>query len=387
MQLIEVSDLRTEKEFIKVNVDINKGDPNYIRPLDKDVNTVFDKEKNKAFRSGEVKRWVLKSDDGRLIGRIAAFANKKYRSKGDEQPTGGIGFFDCINDQEAADTLFNTARQWLIDKGFEAMDGPINFGERDRWWGLLVEGFIPPLYCMNYNQPYYQALFENYGFKVFFNQLCFSRGLKEPLPEKFFKGHERIAKDPAFHCEHVKKGRLEKYATDFATVYNKAWAGHDGNKQMEVKMAIKLFNSMRPVMDERLVWFAYKHEEPIAFYLNLPELNQFFKHFNGKFGLLQKLHFLWLKWTKGTKIFTGLVFGVVPEYHGTGVDHFMIVEAAKVLQHHTNYEKTELQWQGDFNPKIINITKNLEFSQTRRLVTYRYLFDRTKEFKRHPMLN
>ena len=100
-------------------------------------------------------RWILKDDEGKLIGRIAAFTNKKYKNKGDDVPVGGIGFFECINNQEAADLLFDNAKHWLIQKGMEAMDGPINFGERDRWWGLITDGFTPPLYCMNYNPPYY----------------------------------------------------------------------------------------------------------------------------------------------------------------------------------------------------------------------------------------
>ncbi len=173
MQLTEVTNAATAKEFIQTNVIICGKLPNYIRPLDKDVMEVFDKEKNKAFRFGEATRWILKDNDGQLIGRIAAFTNKKYRNKGDEIPVGGIGFFDCINDQNAADMLFDVAKHWLITKGMQAMDGPINFGERDRWWGLVTEGFQSPLYCMNYNPPYYKDLFETYGFKLFFNQVCF----------------------------------------------------------------------------------------------------------------------------------------------------------------------------------------------------------------------
>ena len=140
-------------------------------------------------------------------------------------------------------------------------------------------------------------------------------------------------------------------------------------------------------MDEKLIWFVYHNERPIAFWVNLPELNQLFKYFNGKFGLLQKLHFLWLKaWHKNDR-FTGIVFGVIPEYQGKGIDYFMIMQGAKVMQEDTHYKELELQWQGDFNPKILNISKNLGAKESRRLVTYRYLFDRTKEFKRHPILN
>ena len=80
------------------------------------------------------------------------------------------------------------------------------------------------------------------------------------------------------------------------------------------------------------------------------------------------------------------VFGVVPEFQGTGIDSYMIVEGAKLIQGNRQYEELELQWQGDFNPRMLNISKNLGATKSRNLATYRYLFDRTKEFKRHPML-
>src|SRR5687768_13688910 len=109
-QLVEVITPQLANDFIQVNVLVNKGNPNYIRPLDKDINDVFDKDKNKTFRFGTVIRWVLKNEKGELIGRIAAFTNKKYKNKSDDAPVGGVGFFDCINDQEAADMLFDVAK-------------------------------------------------------------------------------------------------------------------------------------------------------------------------------------------------------------------------------------------------------------------------------------
>ncbi len=397
MQLIEVSTPQLAKDFIQVNIDLYKNDPHYIRPLDKDVNDVFNPKKNKAFRSGEVIRWILKNKNGELIGRIAAFTNKKYKNKGDDVPVGGIGFFDCINDQSAADMLLDVAKHWLLQKGMQAMDGPINFGERDRWWGLVTEGFYEPMYCMNYNYPYYQQLLENYGFKPFFNQICFSLKVKDRIQEKFYERHAALAKDSAYTAKHIKKNELEKFAKDFATVYNKAWAGHGGLKQLEEKVVLKMFQSMKPVMDERINWFAYHNNEPVAIWLNLPDLNQWFKHLNGKFDLLHKLKFLWIKKTKRCNKFTGLVFGIVPEHQGKGVDAFMIVEGCKIIQnltiengkyiiHNAIYDDYEMQWIGEFNPKMINIAEAIAPNRSRKLVTYRYLFDRTKEFKPHPIL-
>jgi hypothetical protein len=387
MELIPVTDTKTARDFLQVNIIINQKDPNYIQPLNKDINGVFDEKHNKAFRFGTAKRWILKDDNGQLIGRIAAFTNTKYKNKGDEQPTGGIGFFDCIDSQEAADILFNSAKQWLIDNGMEAMDGPINFGERDRWWGLVIDGFKPPLYGMNYNPPYYKALFENYGFQIFYNQFCMGRPIHGGLPERFYEAHERLEKRGGFSARRIEADKLDAYAADFVDVYNKAWAMHEGNKEMTVDGAQKLFRSMKPILDPDLVWFTYYKEEPIAFYINIPDVNKIFKNFHGKFGLWQKLQFLWHKKRKKLDSYTGIIFGVAPRFQAMGVDYYMITEAAKILQTQQQYFYTELQWQGDFNPKIVNVSKNLLFNVTRTLATYRYLFDRTKEFKRHPILS
>ena len=144
---------------------------------------------------------------------------------------------------------------------------------------------------------------------------------------------------------------------------------------------------MKPVMDEKIVWFAYEKNEPIAIWINLPDLNQWFKYLNGKFNLPAKLKFLWVKKTKRCSKFTGLVFGIVPEWQGKGVDAYMIVEGAKVIQGQHLYDDYEMQWIGEFNPKMINVAENLGTYRSRTLTTYRYLFDRTKEFKRHPILN
>lgn len=387
MQLIEVTTPAQAKEFIQVNVELNKSNPAYIRPIDEEVDEVFDPKRNKAFRHGELIRWVLKDKEGGLIGRIAAFVNKKYKTKGDDVPVGGVGFFDCINNQEAADMLLDVARHWLGQRGMEAMDGPINFGERDKWWGLLVEGFYEPLWSMNFNPPYYKDLFENYGFQPFFHQLCFGLDPQKRLSDKLLRRHDEVAMDPAYSASMIRKKNLDKYAMDFLQIYNEAFAGHGGGKEMRKEQALGLFRKMKPLIDETVVWFAYHHERPIAMFVNLPELNQYYKHFNGKFGLWQKLQFVWLRWRGACRHFTGIVFAVVPDFQSKGVEAFIVAESAKVIQPAKFYTHYEMQWIGDFNPKMVNVAKTLgETYVSRKLTTYRYLFDRTKEFKRHPML-
>ncbi len=146
------------------------------------------------------------------------------------------------------------------------------------------------------------------------------------------------------------------------------------------------FQKMKPVIDEKVIWYVYYKDEPVAMWINLPDINQLFKKFGGKFGLLQKIWFyLLLKKGKINK-FLGVVFGVVPEHQGKGVDTYMIVSGAKIIQKNSQYKMYEMQWIGDFNPKMNAIAESLGTSKERILVTYRYLFDRNKPFERHPML-
>lgn len=387
MRIEQVYQGALENDFIMVNVIMNKGNANYVRPLDTEVMDVFDAEKNKNYKYGETNRWILKDDAGKLIGRIAAFTHSKYVNKGTEFATGGVGFFDCIDDQQAANLLFDTAKEWLKSKGMQAMDGPINFGDRDKWWGLMAEGFeTEPVYGMSYNPPYYQNLFEKYGFQNYYNQYFYAMKVRSPLPAKFPERHAKFKSKEGYSARHISIKNLAQHAAEFATVYNSAWAQHGESKEITKEQVMKLFNKMKPIMDERLVWFAYYKNDPIAMWINIPDLNQFYKHMNGKFGLLQKLKLLWLKKTGACKKFTGIAFGIVPKFQALGIDSFMIYEGALLLQNDSSYDDYEMGWAADWNPKMINIYKSLGAEQSRRMVTYRYIFDNKYPFQRHPEL-
>jgi hypothetical protein len=388
MQVIPVLTPSDERRFLKVPVTLYASDPHWVRPLNKDILDVFNPAKNKTFRFGEVARWILVDSTGSDVGRIAAFTNSKYKNKGDEISVGGIGFFECVQDQQAANLLFDTARHWLTERGMQAMDGPINFGERDRWWGLVTEGFHPPLYGMNYNFPYYQELFENYGFRVFFNQICYGFDPIAPLAERVTERHRQFSADKNFSCRYFNKKQLPFFAQAFTTVYNKAWAGHGGLKQVTVEQVTIMFRKMKPVIDEKIMYFAFHKEEPVGIFLNLPDLNQYFRYFNGRFGWLEKLWFLWLQTFQPARKFTGLVFGVVPEWQGKGIDAYMIGECKRtMLNSRKFYSEYEMQWIGDFNPKMLNVVEHFgDTFKSRNLVTYRHLFNPDRPFERHPIL-
>lgn len=354
--------------------------PAYIRPLDKDVEAVFDSSKNKLFQVGRCARFLF-TDQGKTVGRVAVFINPNYEN---DFPVGGFGFFDVVEDQPTANFIFDFCRKWLEEKGMKGMDGPINFGERDKFWGVLTEGFTPPPYGMNYNPPYYRHLMENYGFQVYFHQLCYSRAIAAEVSQIFTLMHRRHSGNPNLKAIHLKKSQLRKFAQDFTTIYNAAWATHGEGKQLTEAKGWAMFQEMKPVIDEKLCWFVYHGEEPVAMWMNLPDINRWMAPLKGKFGFWEKMKFLWQKNTVPNPKMVGMVFGVVPQWQKSGLDGFMIVEGTQFIRENTAYTETEMQWIGDFNPKMMRIAERLGAKITRKLTTYRFIFDENIPFRRHP---
>ncbi|WP_226390132.1 hypothetical protein [Penaeicola halotolerans] len=385
MRLIEVNTTSLENEFILFPVRLYKNEQNWIRPLDKDIRDIFDINKNKLFKQGgKCIRWILKDVEGVTIGRVAAFINPKANKK-EEVPTGGIGFFECIEDQEAANTLFDAGKRWLEAQGIEAMDGSVNFGERDKWWGVLVDGFSEPNYCMPWNFPYYASLFENYGFQLYFKQFTYHRPVKNlDFDPRMYQRGEHVLNDSDFEFRYLEGAEMKKAPEYFVKVYNQAWAGHDGGgKELSLMMAKQLFKSMGPIMDKRLIYFGFHKGEPISFFISIPEINQIFKYLDGQMNWLGKLKFLYYKMTKPNRKMLGLVFGVVPKYQGKGIESAMIIKYTDLAwSKDYPYEDIELNWIGDFNPKMMKVAEQIGAKVKKTHHTYRYLFDRTREFKR-----
>jgi len=176
MKIIKVTDMRTRKKFLDTARIIYKNDPVWVCPLDKENEAIFDPSINPYFTHGEVERWILEDDNNKLTGRIAAFIDKNLAwTYG--QPTGGIGFFECIDDKESAFLLFNTTREWLKERKME-------------------------------------------GFHL---------DVSKPLSDRFTKIAEWVMNKPGYEFQHFSWKKQEQQVKDFAAVFNEAWASFKAN--------------------------------------------------------------------------------------------------------------------------------------------------------------
>ena len=388
MKLIEVNSKLEITQFLELPFAIYKNDPHWVPHIKQDIEKIFNPNKNKLFKEGgSAIRWILQSGTGEIIGRVAAFINPKTVTT-TAFKTGGMGFFECIENEAAAFILFDACKNWLEQKGMEAMDGPVNFGDRQQFWGLQVSNFNhPPIYPMNYNPEYYTAYFERYGFGIYFNQYVYWRSVSQPVPEIVLRKYNQLKGDSAFEFSNIRKMSVNQVAENFRTVYNGAWGGHSHFKAMSSEAALKLIKSMKPAIDKDIIFFIFHQGNPIAFFVSLPELNQIFKYVKGSMNLIGKIKFLYHKIRKTPDIMTALVFGVVKEWQGKGLEAAIIIYGSSELNKKGVYKNIFLTWVGDFNPKMIKVVENLGVTLWRSFITYRYQFDRSLPFERAPIVD
>jgi len=346
------------EEFYKVPFLIYADDLEFVPHIREDIEYVL-KPKSE---SDCVEQFILKNE-GKTVGRAACFMKE-----GEER--GGIGFFECIDNLKAAKLLFEHCELYLKEHGCQYVEAPVNFGERDKYWGLLIAGFKSPSYQENYNPEYYRNLFEANYYEVAFEQTTQEITPKEFNREQFDRQSEKLV-NQGFHIEHFKSSNKNKYTRDFVEIYNKAWAIHEHFKPMTVEQVLSLMKRMRPVMREDLLWYTYHNEKPIAFYFSIIELNQIMKYMKGSLNWLGKLKFLYFRQRVKIKRVKGVIFGVVPEYQGKGVTSAMIMKVFDTIVRDKHLESTELAWIGDFNPRMMKFLKRLGAYETKRHATFR----------------
>ena len=379
--MLEIKQLPKEdyKDFFKAALNIYKSDSNWICPLNDEIAGIFNEQKNQLLKNGNSSKWVC-YQNGIACGRIAAFWTEK-KSKKQKPFAGGIAFFDCINSQEAANMLFDVAIKWLENQGMQAVDANTVPGENFNHWGILIDGFSKQGFGMPYNKNYYQKLFENYGFQIYFEQFSYHVDLTKNFPERHQAFAEHIINSGEFNFEHFSHKNPEKYISDLTQIFNDVWSAfHADYVALDKNVFQKMYSEIKPILNQDFVWFAYKDHKPVAMEICFPDINQIIKPFKGKLNLLNKIRFaLNLKKIDRARL---LVFGVNPDYHHTGLMQALFLKMVESLKN-SGIKELEMSWVGDYNPKVNKLYKHLGNTKLAKThATFRFMIDKTIPFQR-----
>jgi len=187
---------------------------------------------------------------------------------------------------------------------------------------------------------------------------------------------------PEYEIRHFEYKHAEKFISDLISVYDQAWVYHEHFQPLERKVVMESLKKAKPILIEEFVWFAYHNDQPIAFLVMLPDINQILKKLNGKLNLCNKLRFLYYKNNKTMTRTRITVMGVVPQYQRHGIESAIFKNMDMVMKKKPHYDTIEMSWVGDFNTKMRALHEAVGGQFAMRHWTMRKLFDPNKEAKR-----
>lgn len=317
-RIVKVESKKELGKFIDFPHDLYKNDPNYVPELfiaQRDLLTIHPFHKHNTLQA------FLAYDGDKIIGRIAAILNNSHNEH-NKRNDGFWGFFDCINDQETADLLFNTAAKWLIEKGVnQKFIGPVNFSTNEAC-GLLIKGFdSPPMLMMTYNYPYYIDLIENAKFEKQIDLIAWHWD-GDAYDDKSIRLlgalQERLKRSDII----IRKVNLKDFKNEVIkvrTVYNSAWDQNAGFVPFTDEEFDYLAKDLKLILDEDFVWVAEQYNKIVGFGLALPNYNEIFKKIK-KGRLLPTGIFKLLFGKKNIKSIRIYALGVVEGYRKMGIE-------------------------------------------------------------------
>lgn len=302
---------------------IYKDFPQWSPPFRSEIESIFNPDKNAFFKKGECERYLVKKG-GKVVGRFAVMKTPR-RDKVFDPPMGGIGFIEMENDLALAQTIIDFAQKWHRDRGYNAMRGPINFGENDTYWGLLVENYDePPIYGMFYHPPYYKELLAQTGASKLDDHWSYKREFDEPIPERMQRITDRIESRDGVRLRPLDKKNIYQDAEYIRKIYNEAWSEQDIIEREEEFTELTrdtvegMINKLKPVLIPESVLIAFVNGEPASFIVCVPDLNEISKETGGRLRWWHYPKLLWFK--RRAKHLRTLVYGTRPKFRKMGLE-------------------------------------------------------------------
>jgi len=320
--VITIVPVETKKQlaaFIDFPHYLYANDPNYVPELFLGQEDLLSPKKH-PFYKHSIAQPFLAYRNGEIVGRIAAIYNRNHNAFNNVNE-GQFGFFDSINDQEVADTLFKTAEDWVKDKGANLIVGPINLTTNDTV-GLLVEGFDrPPMAMMPYNSPYYLDLLTNAGYakKVDLRAYLVNKANANHRSVLLLDKLEARLERSGIKLRHINLKDFKNEAERIKKVYNKAWDKNLGFVPMTDDEFNHTAKDLKMIVDPKYCVLAVKGDEVIGFALGIPNVNEI--QINIKKGRLFPTGiFKLLFGKKKIKSLRVLMLGVLENYRKLGIE-------------------------------------------------------------------
>ena len=341
IQIVPVAGKAALDRFIRLPERLLQADPAYIPPLRSERHTALTAKGNPFFGHAEAAFW-LATRDGQDVGRISAQRDSLLADK----TAGQFGMLAAEDDPAIFATLLDTAEYWARSRGLARLQGPFNLSINEEA-GALVAGFdTPPMLMMPHDPPYLDHHLQALGYSKLRDLYAYLVDTSAALPQA---AAALVARGLPANVT-LRPARMKRLAEDVASlvsIFNDAWTGNWGFVPITEDEVAHMAKAMKPLLQEKLIWFAEVDGVPAAFGLCLPNLNEAIRDLGGKLFPFGWARLLWRLKVSGMKTARVPLMGVLRAYVGTmlgGLLSLHVVEALRREAMAMGIQAVEMSW-------------------------------------------
>ncbi len=341
---IEITQVNTPAQlarFIRLPQTLFAADPNYVPQLFTERRDALTAKGNPFFRHAAVALWIARRD-GQDVGRISAQQDDLVP----DRQIGHFGSLAAIDDPAIFAALFETAETWLHQRGVTRVQGPFSLSINEES-GLLIDGFdTPPMLMMPHDPPTVDARIRALGYVKARDLLAYIADTEVPMPAAAAAIVARgLPSRVTLRC--LRRSRLQQDVEALVDIYNDGWSGHWGFVPITSDEVAHMAHALKPLLHERLVWFADVDGEPAAFGLCLPNLNEAIRDLSGKLLPFGWAKLLWRLKIAGVKTARVPLMGVRRSQSGTLLGRLLPLHVVAAMRREAaamGIRRVELSW-------------------------------------------
>jgi GNAT superfamily N-acetyltransferase len=358
VEIHPVTTRRELKAFIKFPWRVYKGDPLWVPPLISDRLEYLDPARGTFFKHADVAFFMARK--GRqLLGTVAAFvdhARVGHLGKAE----GGFGFFEVLEEYEAAAALLDACRGWLRQRGMASVLGPTNFGDNETPGVLIAGTDFPPVMLEGHTPPYYKDFLERYGMQkdhdLYAWRVTFDRVGAELLgaPSDIARVADAARKDRALSIRRIRLEDWDREVSIIRGLFNATLSHIPGAVPAGEEDFGRDARQLKPFLDPELGLIAEIGGKPVGYCLLIPDTNRVLARLNGRL-----FPFNWMRikrFIREIDIVSFKMMGVLEEYRRRGIDALLYVTALAKAKSR-GYKWLDGSLTSELNPAINLIAK------------------------------
>lgn len=331
------------RRFINIPFRLYADCPQWVPPIRVDVKTKLNRQKHPFYQHSDAEFFIA-SREGQDMGRIGALENRRFN---DYHGTKEAQFylFECIDDQDVANALFERVFEWARERGLNAVVGPKGFSPFDGY-GIQIEGFEhrQMMMMMNYNYEYYRHLVENLGFEKEVDFISTYIKISDfQLPERIHRIAERVKKRRNLTVHRFQSKReLREWKDRIGKAYNETFVDNWEYYPLTQAEIDFVLDDLILLANPHFIKIITHEGDVVGFLLGFPDISASLQRANGRlfpFGLLQML------WDMRRTNWTSLNgMGIIPQFQGLGGNALLYSEMEKTIKssHFIHAELTQV---------------------------------------------